>query len=49
MPSRIEVWRGDLEGPENEVNLEAMLELSFGVKSLNFGVEANLETPLELL
>jgi hypothetical protein len=32
-----------------EVCLDALLELGFYTKPLNFGVEAHIEAPLELL
>jgi hypothetical protein len=39
-------WEGEFEGVyKMEVCLEALLELDFCTKPLNFGVEAHMEAP----
>jgi hypothetical protein len=43
-------WQGEFGGAcKMEVCLDALLELGFYTKPLNFGVEAHIEAPLELL
>jgi hypothetical protein len=48
-PPRMEGERGDLEGMQNGGLFRGLLEMDFCTKPPNFGVEAHMEAPLEML